>query len=139
MDGTYVLKFDNQVIPTSPVVNFLNQAGNPIDIKLRAHTSFQRGPISAALFINYVNSYANLINNQSTPVASWTTLDLTSSYEFGRASGPLNGTTVQLGIANLMDRAPPYVANPESNGVNYDGANANALGRFVYLQLTKRW
>jgi iron complex outermembrane receptor protein len=139
IDGTYIFQFDNRVIATSPVLSLLNQAGNPIDLKFRAHGSLQRGPLSAALFINFVNSYENLINDQSVPVASWTTVDLMTSYEFGRAFGYLVGTTVQVGVTNLLDRAPPYVANPDSNGINYDGANANALGRFVYLQLVKRW
>jgi len=139
IDGTYILEFDNQVITTSPVLSLLNRAGNPIDLRLRAHSSFQRGPISAALFINYVNAYENPINNQLIPVASWTTADLTTSYVFGREFGQLSGTTVQLGVTNLLNRAPPYVTNPDSNGVNFDGANANALGRFVYLQLIKRW
>jgi len=37
-----------------------------------------------------------------------------------------------------MDRKPPFVANPLF-GINFDGANANALGRFISLQLSKRW
>jgi hypothetical protein len=37
-----------------------------------------------------------------------------------------------------MDRKPPFVLNPLF-GINFDGANANALGRFLSVQVSKRW
>ena len=40
-------------------------------------------------------------------------------------------------MQNLFDRAPPFYDAPE--GVAYDAANANVMGRFVSLQLTKAW
>ena len=37
----------------------------------------------------------------------------------------------------VFDRAPPFYDN--SVGVGYDGANADVIGRYVSLQLTRRW
>jgi hypothetical protein len=31
------------------------------------------------------------------------------------------------------------MSNPTGYGITYDGANANALGRFFSLRLQKRW
>jgi outer membrane receptor protein involved in Fe transport len=42
-----------------------------------------------------------------------------------------------LGVTNVANKQPPFVANP--NGVNFDGTNANALGRFWFLQVSKAW
>jgi len=141
LDGTCILKFDNQFTNGSPVASFLNHPYNPIDLRLRARGSVQRGPTSVTIFLNYVNSYRNYFNNQVIPAASWTTVDLTGKYDFTRSSGPLNRLSALIGVTNLMNRAPPFVANTSSPvyNINYDGANANPLGRFLSLQIIKKF
>ena len=54
-----------------------------------------------------------------------------------QGQGLLAGTGLTLTVQNLFDRAPPFYDAPE--GVAYDAANANVMGRFVSLQLTKAW
>jgi outer membrane receptor protein involved in Fe transport len=140
IDGTYIDKFDNQFISTSPVTSFLNQAYNPVDLKLRARGLITRGPLTAAIFLNYIDSYENRINNQTVPVASWQTVDLAIGYEFPQLESMLAGVEVMLDVINITNKAPPFVLNPLlNNGINYDGANANPLGRFISLQLSKRF
>ena len=56
---------------------------------------------------------------------------------FAPAGGLLDGTAVSLTVQNLFDRDPPFYDAPE--GIAYDAANANVLGRFISLQLTKAW
>ena len=141
VDGTYILKFDNQFTTRSPLVSLLNTPYNPIDLKLRVRAVAQRGPFSLSAFVNYVNSYDNQVAHQ--PIASWTTLDLVSKVDFDPYSGFLKGTALLLSVTNLFDRSPPYVQNAYDAVAGYkfdfDGVNANALGRFVSLQLSKRW
>ena len=76
---------------------------------------------------------------RATSTISATTADAVASYEFGSSGGPFNGTTVALSVINLTNRAPPYVSASNVYGITYDGANANALGRFISLRLQKRW
>ena len=47
------------------------------------------------------------------------------------------GLSLALNILNVANAAPPFYDSP--NGVGFDGANTNALGRQISLQLTKRW
>jgi hypothetical protein len=47
----------------------------------------------------------------------------------------LNGTTITLGMQNVLDSDPPFVAGAFNNG--YDESLANAKGRFWYVQLKK--
>jgi iron complex outermembrane recepter protein len=136
IDGTYILEFDNKVTALSPFASFLNQAYNPIDLKLRGRGSFQRGPFAVGAYLNYVNSYHNVVNDVSVPVASWATLDMNASYRFEHLA---KGTTLMLGVTNLTNKAPPYVLNTNVAGLNYDGANASALGRFLYVQIVTQW
>jgi iron complex outermembrane receptor protein len=42
-----------------------------------------------------------------------------------------------LSVQNLLASDPPFYDTPQ--GVGYDTANADPLGRFVSLQLNKRW
>jgi outer membrane receptor protein involved in Fe transport len=49
----------------------------------------------------------------------------------------LNGTTLTLGIQNVFDSDPPFVAGAFEN--NYDESLATIKGRFCYVQLRKRF
>ena len=49
----------------------------------------------------------------------------------------LNGTTITLGMQNVFDSDPPFVAGAFGN--NYDESLATIKGRFWYVQLKKRF
>jgi iron complex outermembrane recepter protein len=49
----------------------------------------------------------------------------------------LNGTTITLGMQNVFDSDPPFVAASLGNG--YDPSLADVKGRLWYFQLTKRF
>ena len=51
--------------------------------------------------------------------------------------GWLNNTTISLGMQNVFDSDPPFVAG--ANGNNYDQSLATIKGRFWYAQLKKRF
>ena len=140
--GTYILTFDNQFTGASPAISALNTVYNPIDLKIRAHEILSQGSLSAALFINYVNSYKDNRTGTIVPVASWTTVDATLGYKIGSGHGPLGETSFTLGVINIANKNPPYAAPQYPGaygGAAFDGANANVLGRYFSLQLSKNW
>jgi iron complex outermembrane receptor protein len=49
----------------------------------------------------------------------------------------LNGTTITLGMQNVFDSDPPFAGVAFGNG--YDASLADVKGRFLYLQLKKRF
>jgi iron complex outermembrane receptor protein len=51
--------------------------------------------------------------------------------------GWLNNTTITLGMQNVLDADPPFVAGSFENG--YDESLATIKGRFWYVQLKKRF
>jgi iron complex outermembrane receptor protein len=61
----------------------------------------------------------------------------TAEYSACGWRGWLNGTTVTLGINNVFDLAPPFVAAANENG--YDEQTANIKGRTWYVALRKRF
>ena len=50
----------------------------------------------------------------------------------------LNGTTITLGVNNVFDLAPPFVAGV-NNENGYDEPTANIKGRTWYVALKKRF
>ncbi|MCI3132048.1 TonB-dependent receptor [Phenylobacterium aquaticum] len=69
-------------------------------------------------------------------IDSWTTADLQLQWTSDQP-GLLSGLSVALNVQNLADTAPPFYDSPQ--GVGFDAANADPLGRYVSVQLTKRW
>ena len=55
----------------------------------------------------------------------------------GLALRGLNNTTLTLGMQNVFDFDPPFVAGSFENG--YDESLATIKGRFWYVQLKKRF
>jgi outer membrane receptor protein involved in Fe transport len=49
----------------------------------------------------------------------------------------LNNTTIMLGMQNVLDTDPPFVAGSGENG--YDESLATIKGRFWYVQVKKRF
>jgi outer membrane receptor protein involved in Fe transport len=49
----------------------------------------------------------------------------------------LDNTTISLGMQNVFDQEPPFVAINLPNG--YDTSIATIKGRFFYVQLKKRF
>jgi len=61
----------------------------------------------------------------------------TAAYNACGWRGWLKGTTVTLGMNNVFDLAPPFVAAANENG--YDESTANIKGRTWYVALKKRF
>jgi len=142
LQGTYITRYDRKVTAEAPTQDALNLLYGPVDLRLRAGMSWTRDAWSAAAFANYVDSYHVNSAPDSARIASWTTFDLHLAYEFVRADPAfLRGLSVALNIQNFFNRAPPFVAAPAfiNGNTGYDPNNADPLGRFVALTVTKKW
>jgi hypothetical protein len=138
LNGTYIFNFESQFTSNAATVSVLNTAYNPVDLRLRGRAVFRLGGLTFASYINYTGAYREDNTAGAHPIASWTTVDITAKYLFTAEKGPLTDASLLFAVTNIMDRAPPFVPNPVF-GINFDGANANALGRVLALQFAKRW
>lgn len=129
---TWLEHFEARATPTSPVVSQLNRPNFPVGLRGRTHLSWSRGPFTIGGAVDYVSDYADLSGRR---IGSWTTADLQLRY--APETGPFAGTSVSLTVQNLFDRDPPFYDAPE--GVAYDAANSDVIGRYVALQLTRSW
>ena len=130
--GSWLLRYDTRATPTSAFAERLNTPNNPIDFRGRLALDWTRGAWSAGAAMNYVDGYRSL---EGDAIDSFRTADLRIGYEPER--GPLAGAAVSLSVRNLLNEDPPFYDAPQ--GIAYDAANADVLGRFVALQVTRRW
>ena len=141
--GTHMLDVKERVLGGAPTVSRLNNVWDAVDLRLRSSVSLKRNALNATLFSNYTDSYndsrAEIVTGpgKRSKVASWTTFDLTLSYDLGFRGRVVDNATLTLSGTNIFDRDPPFVASPV--GVHFDGVNATALGRFVALQFAAQW
>ena len=134
---TYLLDYERKVTPDAGWLTLLDTAGQPVDLRAKAGATWTRAPWALTAGVNHVDDYATA---QGTRIDSWTTADAQVAW---RPQGPSagegldKGLSLALSVQNLFDTDPPFYDAPQ--GVGYDPANADPLGRFVSLQLTKRW
>jgi hypothetical protein len=135
VDGTYLIKRDDRLVPGGPITTQLNNVYGPIDLVMRFHAGLRTRQLDAVLFVNYRNSYENRFVVPVEPVSSWTTADFTVTYR----PDWLPRTEIIASVQNLTDEDPPFVNSPSFDNLNYDAANASALGRIVSFKLRHRW
>lgn len=152
LSAEHLLKNDIQTLPGQPSVTFMNRFGQPSKWKGRAGVAWTRNEVGASLQINYINSYLNGLGATTDDPGSlqridaFTTADINFTYTPGTsAMAALRGTTVSVSVNNLTDERPPFAEIPDSllfpgeRVLAFDAANASPMGRFVSLQVSKRW
>jgi iron complex outermembrane recepter protein len=142
-NANYIFSFRDRLRPTSPVIVALDAPYRPLRFRLRGHAGWRQDGWSVNLFASHADDYRDNRGSQRQRIGSYTTFDATIAYEFAGPETPawLRGTRIALQADNLFDEAPPFLlTDPGSTtGLGYDPVNASARGRFVSLQLRKRW
>lgn len=141
--ASHLFEFKEQLV-AGPLVDNVDTIAHPNSLKLRSAVSWDVEGMNVLLRANHIGDYTNdlgSLNCTVTPcrVGSWTTWDVQVRYDFSdRVAGFLNGTQLSLSLQNALDEDPPFV-EIGSEGVGFDVINANPMGRFLALQLTKSW
>ncbi|WP_417620194.1 TonB-dependent receptor plug domain-containing protein [Parasphingorhabdus sp.] len=133
--GNYIFKFDTQLSPTAPVADSLS-LGVP-KATLRVTAGATAGPVNFVTFVNYrdgvTNLYATPTGTDTYKADPYTTVDLRISVNLPD-TGLASGTQLALQINDLFDKKPPFF--PGTDGI---GGNYNPIGRFVALNLRKKF
>lgn len=146
VNATKLFEFEEQTGVNAAPVTKVDTVLFPADLDARGYVGFQKERWNARLNINYVDEYKNPFSTANSTVAAWTTLDLLLSYAFPtNEAGILNDVRLTLTIQNALDEDPPFLPVGATsdisiiNPVGFDPANANPLGRYINLQISKRW
>lgn len=130
---SYLLDYERKVTPASSWLSLLNLARQPVDLRAKLDATWTREAWSLTGGLNYVDDYKTA---QGKRIDSWATIDAQLAWR-AKGTGWTKGLSAAFSVQNLFDKDPPFYDDPQ--GVGYDTANADPLGRFVSFQLTKRW
>jgi outer membrane receptor for ferrienterochelin and colicin len=139
-DATY-LDQTQTLTSASPKQQLTGTIFNPPRFRARANVNWRSNGWSAGSNLNYVGPSRDTITLLERQIASWTTVDVQAGYEF-TSQDWLRGTRLLIFVQNLFDTNPPFVADSFTTnfpGMHYDSTNASPFGRFVSLELVKKW
>jgi iron complex outermembrane receptor protein len=142
LNASYIDKIETSYTPGASFANLVNTYGNPPRWRSRATVSWATKGWEASSAVNFIGSYVNTSAVGNPPVSSWTTIDLGARLHVeAYLSGPeWKGVTIGANVLNALDRNPPYVTSSSTLAqINYDPSNASPLGRFVSVELRKKW
>jgi iron complex outermembrane receptor protein len=132
-NATRLFTYDQALTPSAPLSSLLAQVNFPARWRSRLNVDWTRGAWSAGASVNSVGAFHDTLGSG---VSAHSTLDLRARW-VGSAESRWRGLSVDALVRNAFDQAPPFYNNPF--GFAYDPANADPIGRFVAVQLTRRW
>ncbi|PZQ63463.1 MAG: TonB-dependent receptor [Phenylobacterium zucineum] len=130
-NATWMLDYRQAITPAAPFLEFVGLAGQPQRFRSRSTADWSRGPLSLGVAWNHVSGARDLLGQS---IRAQDTFDLQGRW---RAPDRWGGVTAALIVRNLFDRDPPFYDNP--TGFAFDPTNADVVGRFVSVQLSKSW
>ena len=131
---SYLFEYSRRISPSAPSNDFVDTAGFPVDLRAVVEASWSRGPFTTNLALRYVDGSHTA---SGTTIGSWTTADMLLRWTAPAREGLLENLSATLSVKNLLGTKPPFYDSPD--GVGYDPANADVLGRVLAIQLSKRW
>jgi outer membrane receptor protein involved in Fe transport len=137
-NGSY-LKSEQQLSAGLPVQPLAGQLFNPPHWRARGMLIWARGPLTMVSIVSYSGG---VVDGRATPslrIAGMTTADVTLRYRFSEPKGPLAGTARSLSVQNLFNATPATIATSVFYDTPYDSTNYSPVGRFVAVELSKRW
>lgn len=133
LNGSYMADYKQQVTPTSGSRERVGIAGFPVKLRARATLDWTRDRLTLGAAFNYVDRYRDVLGAR---ISAQPTVDLQARLA-APDHGLARGVAVSLTVRNLFDRAPPFYDNPV--GIAYDPTNADPVGRFAAIQITRSW
>lgn len=155
--ATWTRSYQKTVLPGGPLLELIgNDAGvdNPADIgtaddaylkwKGRTTLDWSLGGWSAVLGATYTDgfNYIDPGTEEGARAASTIIWDAQVGFNFRDQFGPwLRDTKATVGVRNLFDKDPPYVAGSAVgfNSANYPTFLYNSEGQFVYVSLERKF
>jgi iron complex outermembrane recepter protein len=137
INGTYVLKFKEQLLQGGPELNAAGRFANDQVVQRWRHTAgidYEKGNWGATLQHNFYSGYidqAKLLDAAGNPtierkVKAYSIFDASGSYKVSSAF------TVRAGIKNLLNTAPPVSNQVYSFLAGYDPNYTDPRGRLFY-------
>ncbi|MDV3455856.1 TonB-dependent receptor [Sphingomonas sp. HF-S4] len=134
-NASHMLDYQRRITPRAPLVEQVGTLSNPPAWRLRGSAGWDRDGWGMTATLSHVSGYVDAVSMPHRPVGSWTTID--TQLRIQPKMLERVGLSLALSAQNLLDADPPFV--DQLTGFGYGAANADPIGRFVSLQVIKRW
>lgn len=131
---SWLISSSRRITAAARKTELVGTAENPADLRARVSAAWSHGPFTTTVSLNHTG---DLDTAAGARLASRTITDLQLQWASPAQRGPWRGLTLALTAQNLFDSDPPFYDSPQ--GVGFDAANYDVMGRVVALQLTKAW
>lgn len=117
--------------------DLVGKVGYPPKERSRASVSWAKNGASMSIFVNHTDSFVNDRSDNPAHVDDQFTFDGQLAYQFGNREYPkfARNLSISLSMQNIFNKEPPLV----DNIVGYDPSNYSALGRFIAVEVRKKW
>jgi iron complex outermembrane receptor protein len=142
----YVFQYLYAIVPGAPFVESVNEVVGtsqtfPLRFTARGQFGWNAQGFRVNSFVNFHNSYTNIapptVPSEEQKVGSYTTVDLTATYDTGdRVAGLWKNMAFGVMSTNLFNTAPPFTLIGETE---YDPSNSSPMGRLVSISFRKRF
>lgn len=126
----YIKQILTQFSSGATAIDISNTYGNPLHFRGRLHGSWSGRNWTIFGAINHAGGYRDTSSSPERDASSWTTADLGARHSWGEKKAG----SVTLRASNIFNDAPPFVRGAGANGIHYDTANGDPLGRVVSLE-----
>jgi iron complex outermembrane receptor protein len=130
--ATRMLSYDESLTPSATASDFVGISTFPAKLRARLSADWTRDIFGGGLAVNYTSAFHDTLGVH---IGDLTTVDAQARLK--PTTGLMAGTTFSLSVRNLFNTAPPFYNNVF--GLAFDPSNADVIGRFVQLQLTRTW
>jgi iron complex outermembrane receptor protein len=140
-EATHVLKYD-LVDPQAGAIdgagnrNFANFGSPTPKWRFNTGLAWANDMHDLRFYVRHVSSMSDdQPSNIGSEVGSMTTMDAQYTLNLGSLFDDADGSSLQVGVINAFDKAPPYVA---TNG-GFESRTHDPRGRMVYAKVTARF
>jgi len=137
-NAAWLYKFDETPKPGDPVIHYAGSYSTP-EWRGSGSLGWDYKNYTANFTANYIGEYDQDNQTYYKYVNDLWTFDAQLSYDVQNSRWEwLNNTKFTVGVLNMLDEDPPFSDSSNDNG-SYDTSIGDPRGRFVYLQVTKRF
>jgi len=137
-DATY-LHSEQQLSTAQPIQQLAGILFNPPHWRARGTMSWDDGTLGLAATLSYIGGVDDPRTAVPTYVRGMTTADFSARYRITGAKGVLDGLELGLSIQNAFNQAPAVIATSLYYDTPYDSTNYSPVGRFIAIEIVKKW
>jgi outer membrane receptor protein involved in Fe transport len=146
--GTYMYSYKQSFVLGQPLQELIGtdaSGGQGLDGYVKWKSKFDVNwnykNFGALVVTNYTGGFLDYdADGNPFTVAAMITFDVQLNYTFHKGfTKYLEGTKLTIGALNVLDRNPPFSSGSGSNASGYPGFLYDSTGRFLYVQLSKKF